>query len=183
MKTILINIVISLFLITGILSCKERKQAEIITAAEEITTADTNTIVPGPDSLDESSLDPETHEKILQQDPPASPQPKKGGCNLTVSILPSPSEDHQFYQVKGFNPKDFSCWSELENQGLKLCGDKMPCEISFLDSGSSNPSDANQLKNHGIAHFNFKNSVWYLKGAKIWNRTGKEYEYQNTNNY
>lgn len=171
-------------------SCNQRKPAEITTEAEQITTADTTPIVASQDSIDSTSLDPQTQETALQQDPPPSKPTKTGECNPGFILLSNPSKNHHIFQVTGFDATNFKCWHDIEKHGIQLCGNNMPCEISYLEvsaiTKTSNPPyhvDATQLKNHGIGHFVFKNSWWELRGANIWKRTGKGYEYYNSNRY
>ncbi len=190
MKSILPYLLLSLTILSVLPSCAQRKSGEVTTTAEQITTTDSNAVVPSQDSIDSLSLDPKTHESALQQDPPPSSATSSGTCNLSFITLSNPSKQHHIFQVKGFESANFKCWTELENHAIKLCGDNMPCEISYVDvadiTKTTTPPyhvDAISLKNHGIGHFSYKNQWWELKGSKLWNRTGKGYEYYNSNRY
>ncbi len=142
------------------------------------------------DTLNYSKPDPKTKKTALPQDSTPLTPSKKGECELNFILLANPTKNQHVFQVKGFDAGNFKCWIELEAHGIKLCGDNMPCDISYVDisdiTKTSNPPyniDGAQLKKNGIGHFAYKNSWWELRGAKIWNRPGKGYEYYNSNRY
>ena len=189
MKHLISLSILSFVLANCLASCNTRKPAEVITAAEQITTTDSNAIVPGPDSIDTTRLDPETEETALQQDPPAVNAVSKGECEVSFILLSNPTKTTHIYQVNGFDASNNRCWTKVQEHGVKLCNGS-PCEVSYLEisniTKSSDPPhyvDAATLKKHGIGQFTYKNSWWEFHGAKIWGRAGKGYEFYNSTRY
>lgn len=174
-----------LLLLQTLASCQEKKAAVTETKTDSITTADSNMIVPHPDSIDSATLDPAIHETALQQDPPSL----ANDCSLSFILLSNPAKNHHIFQVKDFQATSFKCWSALEAHATRLCGN-MPCQVSYIDLVKTEATttapyylENSFLKNHGIGHFEYKTSWWELRGSKIWDRAGKGFDYYNSNRY
>lgn len=172
-------------LLNSLGACQDKKSTLTGTQAGSITTSDSSMIVPHPENIDSATLDPAVHETALQQDPPSSTQ----DCNLSFILLSNPDKNHHIYQVKDFQASSFKCWSALESHATKLCGN-MPCQVSYIElinvQAIKTPPyylESSFLKNHGIGHFEYKTSWWELRGARIWDRGGKGFEYYNSNRY
>lgn len=179
-------VILSLVLLLQTLaSCQDKKATLPETQAVSITTADSTMIVPHPDSIDSATLDPAVHETALQQDPPSTAQ----DCNVSYILFSNPAKNHHIYQVKDFDATNFKCWSSLESHATKICGN-MPCQVSYIELVNAETTktpryylESSFLKKHGIGYFEYKTSWWELRGAKIWDRTGKGFDYYNSNRY
>jgi hypothetical protein len=177
------------FFITLLLaSCSQRKTTEVSTDAELITTIDSSAVVPQPDSIDSISLDPETNETALQQDPPPVITTKPKACSPNFTLLGSPKKNQKVFFISGFNPEEFKCWIEIEKHGQNICGDS-PCVITYVDKADvvltkTEPYylDAKTLQTAGIGWYQHNGKYWELNGAKKWKRTDKGYGYYNTDN-
>lgn len=184
-------LIISAFssLLLSTVACDQRRAVEVNTAAEKVISSDSIPVIPQTDSL---TLDPQTQETALQQDPisdemPAQPLKEKT-CSPGFNALAKPTGSLHFFYVSGFNPGQFICWKALETHGMEICGDQK-CVIYYFDdpgitATNSAPDYVSEqtLLNHGIGRFEFNGHYWELKGSKIWKREGTQFAYYNTNN-
>ena len=177
MKYYLTYLASTLLFIGSLSACKERKPAEVITPAAEITAIDTTARPVDPDSLSST--------------PQTTPNPaiKPTDCAPNFNLIAKPKTNHHIFYVTGFNPEAAKCWVLLEEHGHKVC-EGNACVVYFMDDPKltvnttlPNYFDNNTLKTHGIARYEFNGKSWEIKGANVWKRSGKGYAHYNTNNY
>jgi hypothetical protein len=184
------SILLYLFTVSTILfSCSSQKKQENQAEASKDTVGVLTTSDVPTDTLPAPEIPTKSPSSEFQEPEPPKSISKKA-CDVTFSLLASPEKNHHIFQVNSFNAEEFECWAALENHGIRLCGDNLPCTITYVEptkmSTSNEPSHAVNdaaLKKHGIGRFEYKNSWWELRGAKIWQRTEKGFDYYNSNRY
>jgi len=77
--------------------------------------------------------------KAPADEPVAAVPPPVKVCDPNYTKIASPKPDHHFYYVTGFQPGEFKCWVELENQGKAIC-DSLPCVVYFVDKANIKPN-------------------------------------------
>lgn len=167
-------------------ACKSQDAKE-----NTIPSSEPSAVASPPDSIRPMKKDSNPSVPIVEatptQEKPLVPAPTKV-CDPAYTKLFAPKADQYIYYVSGFNPDEFKCWVELENQGTKICGDRA-CIVYFVDSpkvkATKTPPhflDDATLKQNGIGKFVFDGKYWEIKGAGQWKRQGNGYGYYNTNN-
>lgn len=179
------TIILALLFLTMI-SCKSKDHTE------------NTSIPPTPPSTTSAmdSLSPPAHDSSVASPPPATSAPEEKPlapakpkiCDPDYTRLFVPKTDQYIYYVSGFNPDEFKCWVELENEGTRICGEHA-CIVYFMDSPNVKANktpphfmDDAALKQNGIGKFVFDGKYWEIKGAGQWKRQGNGYGYYNTNN-
>ncbi len=188
--------IFAILILVLVISCKPSGTKEVTSEPEIITSTDSSAITPKVDSL---NINPETNETAMQQDPPSannatSPseelkQAPVKVCDPSFKSLAVPRKNHHIIYVSGFKASEFKCWSQLEENGAKVCGENS-CVIYYVDVAevkinSTGPDfiDANTLMRNGVALYEFKSNYWELKGANLWKRKGPDYGYYNSSQY
>ncbi len=153
---------------------------EIDTLANPISTSRVDSSVIPTDDPSVSVPDP------VDQTPLVKPKPKI--CNPNFTKLSSPAKTHHIYYISNFTVGEFKCWTDLEEEALKICNGNL-CVVYFVDSpsvkiepGLPNHMSAETLQSSGIARFEYNGKYWELKGASMWKRKGNGYGYYNTDN-
>src|SRR5688500_6992335 len=97
MKSLIHTTQLFILLVSASIACKERKPVEIVTAAEEIKSSDSSAVI----TPDSTTLDQETQETALQQDPPPAEDSKAvvtvKKCEPNFTLIGKPGKMHQIY--------------------------------------------------------------------------------------
>jgi hypothetical protein len=180
MKTALLH----LLMLIVLTACKQRPSNEE-SISEPESLSDTSTAVT-PDTTTAQLTQPA--EKATPAEP-STPHLTPHDCNPNLNAIANPGKQQYIYYVTGFNPAEFKCWEKLEIHGTELCNEA-PCTIYYVDAASvpisksgDKPLDDSTLKTHGIGRYEHSGKFWEIKGAKMWGRSGKGYNYYNTNNH
>ena len=134
-----------------------------------------------------------SREELIDKSPPPPKQAKpqkpvditpQEDCAPEFVRLSEPGKSPFLYQVKKYKPEQYTCWAALEEFAIELCEDRQPCTVFYVESSTiKSTTDVAALKKQGIGRFEYKDNWWELRGARIWERAGKGYDYYNSSRY
>lgn len=175
-----------ILLLIILVACGGRQSQSV---SQEQTTADTMEVkapTPPPDTIKPQEI---PTPPVTDPSPTPSPTTRKA-CEPAFILVSHPEKNTHLYQVKDFNPEDFQCWTTLETHARKECGESMPCRVIYVEASAITPTtiapdyvDKAVLAKKGIGRYEYTNAWWEIRGAKIWGRTGKGFDYYNSNRY